>query len=73
MGLCFFSLSSNMSSNIFDQSREISIMLSLGFRKNMLIRLFIYEALVLVISSSLTGFGIGLFIGNLMMMQQAIL
>jgi len=48
-------------------------MLSLGFRKNMLVKLFIYEALVLVISSSLTGFAIGLFIGNLMMMQQAIL
>lgn len=73
MGLCFFSLSSNMSSNIFDQSREISIMLSLGFTKTMLVKLFVYEALILVISSSLSGFVIGLFIGNLMMLQQAIL
>jgi ABC-type antimicrobial peptide transport system permease subunit len=39
--------------------------------KNQLIRLYIYEALVLVISSSLVGFLIGIFIGNIMMLQQS--
>ena len=66
MGLCFFSLSSGMTANIQDQNREIAIMCSLGCKKNIISRIFIYEALVLIISSSIGGFFIGLFIGNLM-------
>lgn len=73
MALCFFSLSSSMSANIFDQSREISVMLSFGCTKSVLTRIFIYEALVLVIASSFGGFLIGIFIGNLIMVQQAML
>jgi ABC-type lipoprotein release transport system permease subunit len=73
MALCFFSLSSSMSANIFDQSREISVMLSFGCTKNVLTRIFIYEALVLVIASSFGGFVIGIFIGNLITLQQAML
>ena len=70
MALCFFSLSSSMSANIMEQSKEVSIMLSLGFTKSILIRLFLYEALILVVSSSLVGFAIGILIGNLMLLQQ---
>ena len=33
MSLCFFGLSSSMSSNIFDQSKEISVMRSFGVQK----------------------------------------
>ena len=58
-----------MSANISEQSREISIMLGLGFSKLMLIKLYIYEAMILVISSSLSGFMIGVLIGNLMVLQ----
>lgn len=69
MGLCFFSLSSSMSANIQEQSREISLLLALGMRKTSLVKLYIYEALVLVLSSSIVGFAIGLFIGNIMILQ----
>lgn len=67
MCLCFFSLSSSMTANIFEQSREISIMLALGFTKAAVTRIFVYEALILVISSAIAGFFIGIFIGNLML------
>ena len=43
-------------------------MLSLGFTKTIMIKLFLYEALILVVSSSLVGFAIGIMIGNLMLL-----
>lgn len=65
MCLCFFSLSQSMSSNIFDQSKEICLMLSIGIRKADLIRVFIYESLILVVTNALIGFCIGSSLGNL--------
>lgn len=73
MALCLFSLSSSMSANIYDQSREISVMRSFGCTRSFILKLYIYESLILVISSSIAGFGIGVFIGNLMTLQQAML
>ena len=70
MGLCFFSLSSSMSANIYDQSREISVMLSFGCTKFQIMKMYIYESLIIVISSSISGFCIGILIGNFMMVQQ---
>ena len=69
MCLCFFSLSSSMTANIFDQSTEISVMCSFGCSKKVLLKVFIFESLVLVISSSIGGFVIGIGIGNIMTMQ----
>ena len=71
MSLCFFSLGSSMSANIFDQSKEIAVLRSIGLNKPNVMKIFIYEALVLVISCSICGFIIGVVIGNLMMLQQA--
>ena len=71
MSLCFFSLGSSMSANIFDQSKEIAVLRSIGVSKPNVMKIFIYEALVLVISCSICGFFIGVCIGNLMMLQQA--
>lgn len=42
-------------------------MLALGFTKAAVTRIFVYEALILVISSAIAGFFIGIFIGNLML------
>ena len=72
MSLCFFSLSSSMSANIYDQSKEISVLRSIGVTKLTILRIFIYEALVLVISCSICGFIIGVVVGNLMMLQQSL-
>jgi len=68
MSLCFFSLSSSMSSNIFDQSKEISVMRSFGVQKYQILKVYIYESLILVISCSVCGFFIGAFIGNIIIL-----
>lgn len=73
MGLCFFSLTSSMTANIYDQAKEISLMRSCGMTKNYIKRIYIYEALTLVLSCSLCGFLIGVSIGNLMILQQSML
>lgn len=59
MFLCFFSLTSSMSANIVQQSKEIAIMRSLGITRIGMILLYAYEAFVLVFSSSFLGLAIG--------------
>ena len=63
MFICFFSLSSSMTGNLYEQVKEISVMRSIGFTKGIIIKLFIYEAFVLVVSSSFSGVIIGTFVG----------
>ena len=63
MFICFFSLSSSMSGNLYEQVKEISVMRSIGFTKNIIMKLYIYEAFILVISSSFSGVLIGTCVG----------
>ena len=44
-------------------------MRSIGVKKTTILRIFIYEALILVISCSISGFIIGITVGNLMILQ----
>jgi ABC-type antimicrobial peptide transport system permease subunit len=59
MFLCFFSLSSSMSANLYDQQKEIGIMRALGFSKSRIVMLFTYESFILVMASSLLGVFVG--------------
>ena len=70
MFLCFFSLSSSMSANLYEQSKEIGIMRATGFTKKRVYLLYIYEAFILVLSSSLLGILIGTIVGFTMTLQQ---
>eukprot|EP01017_Pseudomicrothorax_dubius_P033091 TRINITY_DN4392_c0_g2_i1.p1 TRINITY_DN4392_c0_g2~~TRINITY_DN4392_c0_g2_i1.p1 ORF type:complete len:319 (-),score=52.37 TRINITY_DN4392_c0_g2_i1:115-1071(-) len=70
MFLCFFSLASSMSANILDQTKEIAIMRALGLTKRRMIILYVYEAFVLVFSSSLSGVVIGACVGWTLTAQQ---
>jgi ABC-type antimicrobial peptide transport system permease subunit len=70
MFLCFFSLSSSMSANLYEQSKEIGIMRATGLTKKRVYLLYIYEAFVLVLSSSLLGILIGTIVGFTMTLQQ---
>ena len=63
MFLCFFSLSSSMSANMFEQSKEIGILRATGLTKNRIILLYIYEAFILVFASSMLGVIIGITVG----------
>ena len=72
MFLCFFSLSSSMSANLYEQSKEIGIMRATGLTKKKVYLLYIYEAFILVLSSSLLGICIGTIVGFSMTLQQAL-
>ena len=63
MFICFFSLSSSMTGNLFEQVKEISVMRAIGFSKGVIMKLFVYEAFILVVSSSFSGVFIGTIVG----------
>ena len=63
MFICFFSLSSSMSGNLYEQVKEISVMRAIGFTKEIITKLFVYEAFILVLSSSFSGVVIGTLVG----------
>ena len=51
MSLCFFALSANMSANLYEQTKEIGVLRSIGFSKWKIRMLYFYEAIVLVLAS----------------------
>merc|ERR1712072_1229179 len=59
MGLWFFALSAGMATNIAEQQREIGVLRSIGARASMLVRVYVYEAFVLVVSAACMGIAIG--------------
>lgn len=70
MFLCFFSLSSSMTANLYEQTKEIGILRATGMTRNRIIVLYIYESFILVMASSLLGIIIGTMVGFTMTMQQ---
>jgi len=66
MFLCFFALSANMSANLFEQTKEIGVLRSIGYTKLRIKLLYFYEAMVLVLSSCMTGIMIGMLISYTM-------
>lgn len=69
MFLCFFSLSSSMSSNLYEQAKEIGVLRAIGLTKGRITMLYVYEAFVLVLASSILGIFIGVAIGWSMTVQ----
>jgi ABC-type antimicrobial peptide transport system permease subunit len=69
MFLCFFQLSTSMTANLFEQSKEIGVLRSLGFSKLRIILLYSYESFILVISSSVLGVIVGTLAAFTMVLQ----
>jgi ABC-type antimicrobial peptide transport system permease subunit len=67
-----FSLVSSMFTNIHEQSKEIGVMRALGITRPMMYRVYAYEGFVVVLSSSLMGFGIGVGVGYTMTIQRVL-
>ena len=59
-----------MSANLYEQTKEIAVLRATGVKKSRIISLYVYEALILVISSTLLGILIGTLIGYSMTLQQ---
>jgi len=70
MMVCFFSLSSSMYTNIFEQTKEIGILRAIGISKFSVYRIYIYEAMCLILASSISGVGIGSFVSYTMTLQR---
>ena len=69
MILCLFSLTSSMSANLLEQTKEIGTLRAMGFTKTRIQMLYFYEAVVLVMASSLLGIMIGSTVGYTMTLQ----
>ena len=70
MFLCFFSLQAAMTANLYEQSKEIGVLRSIGFTGYRISTLYFYEALILVFASCLLGIMIGVLVGFTMVLQQ---
>lgn len=66
MFLCFFALSANMSSNLYQQTKEIAVLRSIGFTKWRIRWLYFYEAMILVLASCSMGIMVGMVVGYTM-------
>ena len=69
MFLCFFSLQASMTANMYEQTKEIGILRSIGFTSYRISTLYFYEALLLVFASCLLGIMIGVLVGFTMVVQ----
>ena len=72
MSLCFFALSANMSANLYEQTKEIGVLRSIGFSKWRIRFLYFYESIVLVLSSCLLGVMVGMVVAYTMTLQQTL-
>jgi ABC-type lipoprotein release transport system permease subunit len=68
--ISFFSLVTTSYINIINQSNEIGILLTLGYQKSRIVRIFIYESFVLVLNSCLIGVAVGTFVAWMMGLQR---
>ena len=70
--LSLFSLIASMSTNIVEQTKEIGILRSLGLTKFEINKVYVYEALVLILSASLIGMMIGVVLTFVILQQQTL-
>lgn len=68
----FFSLSSSMLANVYEQTKEIGVLRALGVPKSYMYRIYGAEAFIVVFGSSLLGIIIGTFIGWTMTIQRVL-
>jgi ABC-type antimicrobial peptide transport system permease subunit len=66
---CLFNLTASMTINIYEQKKEIAIMRSLGMKRRHVIFVYIAEAFILILSSSIIGTIVGSIISYTMALQ----
>ena len=66
---CLFNLTASMTINIFEQKKELAIMRSLGMKRRHVIFIYIAEAFILILTSSVIGSIIGSIISYTMALQ----
>lgn len=58
-----------MSANLYDQAKEIGVILALGCPRGRVVFLYVYEAFILVIASSILGVLVGTIAAFTMVLQ----
>ena len=69
MFLCFFSLASSMSANLFEQTKEIGILRAMGYTRRRIQFVYFMEAFILVMASCICGLMIGTTVSVTMTLQ----
>ena len=59
-----------MSSNLYEQKKEIAILRAIGITKIRVKLLYFYEAVIMVVSSCMLGVLIGMVVAYMMIIQQ---
>ena len=59
-----------MTANLYEQSKEIGVLRSIGLTSYRISTLYFYEALLLVFASCILGIMIGVLVGFTMVVQQ---
>ena len=59
-----------MTANIYNQSKQIAVLRSIGFTSYRISNLYFYEAFLLIFASCLMGIMIGVLVGFTMVVQQ---
>ena len=62
-----------MSGNLYEQTKEVAVLRSIGFTKTRIKLLYFYEAMVLIFASCLCGIAIGILVGFSMTAQETLL
>jgi ABC-type antimicrobial peptide transport system permease subunit len=62
-----------MSANLMEQAKEIGILRAIGFRKLRISMLYVYEAFILVLASSIMGILVGVGVASSMTVQFTVL
>jgi len=70
MLIASFSLMSSMYTNVYEQAKEIGILRAIGISTWWMRRIYVYEAFVLVLASSLLGVLIGSLVGYTLLLQR---
>jgi len=68
--LSLFSLTTSMTTNILEQTKEIAVLKAIGLRKLIINLLYVAEAFILVFSSALFGILIGTLVGYIFSVQR---
>ena len=72
MIMCFFSLTSSMYTNVIQQSKEIAVLRALGTRRFPIMRIYLYESFILILSSTIMGLIIGSFVAYTYISQRSL-
>lgn len=70
LAISFFSLLTTTYLNVVSQTNEIAILLILGYSRNRITKVYVYESLVLVLNSCLIGLVVGYLVAQMMGLQR---